>query len=108
VRCRWPYAWSNATQAAVVASLVPLAATSGAAAVRGAGGRQTGAAGECIAIVLAMGGAVAIWPALFLIAIAATPLFVWLGVRRDKVSVATRWIELHHTAAGDPGWLSRT
>ena len=98
----------NATQAAVVASLVPLAATSGAAAVRGAGGRQTGAAGECIAIVLAMGGAVAIWPALFLIAIAATPLFVWLGVRRDKVSVATRWIELHHTAAGDPGWLSRT
>jgi hypothetical protein len=107
--CALPLALSlvNATQAVVVASLVPLAAASGAAAVRGAGGRQTGAAGECMVIVLVMGGAIAIWPMLSLVALAATPLFVWLGVRRDRASVATRWIELHHDAAGDPGWLSR-
>jgi hypothetical protein len=96
----------NATQALVVASLVPLAATSASAAVRGAGNRQTGAAGECMVVVLAFGGAIAIWPLLSLGAIAATPLFVWLGARRDRNTVATRWVELHHTAAGDPGWLS--
>jgi hypothetical protein len=96
----------NATQAMVVASIVPLAAASGAAAVRGAGNRQTGAAGECMVVVLLVGGVIAVWPAMWLVAIAATPVFVWLGARRDRNSVATRWIELHHAASGDPGWLS--
>jgi hypothetical protein len=90
----------------VVASIVPLAAASGAAAVRGAGNRQTGAAGECMVVVLLVGGVIAVWPAMWLVAIAATPVFVWLGARRDRNSVATRWIELHHAASGDPGWLS--
>ena len=96
----------NATQALVVAALVPLAATSASAAIRGAGNRQTGAAGECIFVVLAVGGAITIWPLLSLGAIAAAPLFVWLGAWRDRNRVATSWIELHHAAAGDPGWLS--
>ena len=96
----------NATQALVVAALVPLAATSASAAIRGAGNRQTGAAGECMLVVLAVGGAITIWPLLSLAAIAAAPLFVWLGAWRDRNRVATSWIELHHAAAGDPGWLS--
>jgi len=96
----------NATQALVVASVVPLAAASGAAGIRGAGNRQTGAAGECMVGVLVIGGAVAIWPVISFVAIAVAPLFIWLGARRDRNSVATRWIELHHAASGDPGWLS--
>jgi hypothetical protein len=97
---------ANATQALVVAALLPLAATSASAAVRGAGNRQTGAAGECMVVMLVAGGAIAMWPPLSLGAIAATPFFVWLGARRDRNRVATRWVELHHAAAGDPGWLS--
>jgi hypothetical protein len=95
----------SATQALVVASLLPLAATSASAAVRGAGNRQTGAAGECLVVMLVAGGAIAMWPPLSLGAIAATPFFVWLGAR-DRNRVATRWVELHHAATGDPGWLS--
>ncbi len=106
--CAVPLAlWAvNATQALVVASLLPLASTSASAAIRGAGNRQTGAAGECMVVVLGVGGAIAIWPLMSLGAIAASPVFVWLGARRDRNRVATRWVELHHTAAGDPGWLS--
>jgi len=106
--CAVPFALCavNASQALVVASLLPLAATSASAAIRGAGNRQTGAAGECMVVVLGVGGAIAIWPLLSLGAIAAAPVFVWLGARRDRNRVATRWVELHHTAAGDPGWLS--
>ena len=83
-----------------------LAATSASAAVRGAGNRQTGAAGECMVVLLVAGGAIAMWPPLSLGAIAATPFFVWLGARRERNRVATRWVELHHAATGDPGWLS--
>ena len=96
----------NLTQALVVAALLPLAATSGAAAMRSAGNRQTGAAGECLVVMFVFGVAISIWPTVCLLALVAAPLFLSLGARRDRNHVATRWIELHHAAAGDPGWLS--
>lgn len=96
----------NPSQAAVVGALVPLGATAGAAAVRKGLNRPTGAAGESLLVVLVASGAIALWPALALAALLAAPLFVRLGARRERNAVATRWTELHHDAAGDPGWLS--
>jgi hypothetical protein len=96
----------NPLQAAVVAALVPLAAAAGAAAVRKGSTRQSGAAGESLVVVLTATGATALWPAFALVALVAAPLFVQLGARRERNAVATRWTELHHDAAGDPGWIS--
>jgi len=96
----------NASQALVVAALVPFAAAAGAASVRGGPNRLTGAAGECLFDLLLVGGAIAIWPASLFVALAAAPFFVRLGARRERDAIATRWAELHHDSAGDPNWLS--
>jgi hypothetical protein len=93
-------------QAATVAALVPLAAASGAASVRAGTDRQTGAAGETLIVTLIAGGVIAAWPLLSTAVLAATPIFIRLGARRERSAIATRWTELHHDAAGDPGWLS--
>jgi hypothetical protein len=59
-----------------------------------------------LVVVLVATVAIAFWPALALVALVAAPLFVQLGARRERNAVATRWTELHHDAAGDPGWIS--
>jgi hypothetical protein len=97
----------SVAQAAVVAALVPLAAVSGAAASRRGSDRQTGAAGETLLVTLAAAAALSMWPLASVVVLAATPLFVRIGARRDRDAVASRWSELHHEGAGDPGWLSR-
>jgi hypothetical protein len=90
-----------------VACLIPLAAASGASALRRGTRRQTGAAGETTLIVLAAGTAVVLSPWCALLALGATPFVLRVGARRERDAVATRWSELHHDASGDPAWLGR-
>ncbi len=92
--------------ALAVGSLVPLGAVAGAASIRNGAKRQTGAAGEVALIALPVGGLLAVNPIFVVVALAAVPVFVGLGSRRDRNAVASRWTELHHDASGDPGWLS--
>jgi hypothetical protein len=95
-------------QALIVATLIPLVASLGAAALRGTGKRQTGAAGESLVLTLLAGVAVGLWPALSLVALASTPLVIrWASVRERRLRI-TQWSELHHSAAGDPTWLTKT
>jgi hypothetical protein len=97
----------SVSSALVVACLLPLAAASGATALRGGTQRQTGAAGETTLVVLVAGTAIVVSPWLAPLALAATPVVVRIGARRERDEVATRWSELHHDASGDPGWLGR-
>jgi hypothetical protein len=97
----------SGASALVVACLLPLAAASGATALRRAGGRQTGAAGETTLTMLLGGTAIVLSPWLALLVLGATPFVLRLGARREREMVATHWSELHHDAAGDPGWLTR-
>ena len=90
--------------ALAVAATIPTIAVAGSTALRGGGGRHTGAAGEtfvialgaCFAIALS---ALAAIPVLFLV-----PMLVRLGARRERRSRVTRWLELQHDAVGDPAW----
>ena len=98
----------SARQALIVATLIPLMASLGAAALRGTGKRQTGAAGESLVLTLIAGVGVGLWPALSLVALASTPLMIrWASVRERRLRM-TQWSELHHSAAGDPTWLTKT
>jgi hypothetical protein len=98
----------SASSALVVASLVPLGGASGAAALRLANRRQTGAAGETTIVMLVAGAAIVASPWFALLALGATPVVLQRGARRERDEVATRWNELHHDASGDPIWLGRT
>ena len=100
----WPV---SGVSSLVVACLLPLAAASGATALRRAGRRQTGAAGETTLTMLLAGAAIVLSPWLALLALGATPFVVRRGARREREEVATRWSELHHDASGDPAWLTR-
>jgi len=97
----------HAVSALVVATLVPLGAATGAMALRTGARRQTGAAGESVLIMFAAGAAIVASPWFAIAVLAATPLVLKIGARRERDSVATRWSELHHDASGDPAWLTR-
>ena len=97
----------SGTSALIVAGLLPLGAASGAAALRLANRRQTGAAGETTAVMLVAGAAIVVSPWFALVSLAATPFVLQLGAHRERDEIATRWSELHHDASGDPGWLGR-
>lgn len=92
------------SSAVAVAAVVPLASLLGASAIRAGGGRQSGAAGETLALAIAAAVAVAIWPMLAILALAAAPLAFGQAVRRERRSAITRWLELHHDARSDPLW----
>jgi hypothetical protein len=93
--------------ALVVACLLPLAGTIGAAALRQGTRRQTGAGGETTLVMLAAGTAIVVSPWFALLALGATPFVLRIGARRERNEIATRWSELHHDASGDPAWLTR-
>jgi hypothetical protein len=93
-------------QALVVATTIPIAAAFGAAALRGTGKRQTGAAGESLVLALVVCVSVGLWPWVCVVALALAPLVIRWAAARDRAWRVTRWTELHHSAAGDPTWLS--
>jgi hypothetical protein len=95
-------------QALIVAMVVPAASAFGAASLRGTGKRQTGAAGESLVLTLVAGVGVGLWPTLAIVALALTvPVVRWASAR-DRAWRVTQWTELHHGAAGDPAWLSKS
>jgi hypothetical protein len=88
--------------------VVPAASAFGAASLRGTGKRQTGAAGESLVLTLVVGVGVGLWPTLAIVALALTvPVVRWASAR-DRAWRVTQWTELHHGAAGDPAWLSKS
>lgn len=92
------------SSALAVAGVVPLASLLGASAVRAGGSRVSGAAGETLALAGVAAVAVAIWPITAAITLAAAPLAFRQGVRRERRTSVTRWLELHHDARSDPLW----
>ncbi|MEP6491149.1 MAG: hypothetical protein ABJF01_00635 [bacterium] len=99
-----PLGWA---QALGVAAGIPTAAALGAAAMRGVGARQTGAAGESFVLSLCLNVAIGLWPPIALVSLALFPLVLRWGAHRDRAWRVTRWTELHHSAAGDPTWLTQ-
>jgi hypothetical protein len=81
---------------------LPLLAALTAGALRRAPERRTGAAGE----ILLQGGLaaalLALVPWLALPFLALTPLVLRAAAARERRQKVSRWLELHHLAAGDP------
>jgi hypothetical protein len=80
---------------------LPFVAFRGAAAIRAAPGRASGAAGVLLAEGLLVAGMVTlvVWTSVAFLAL--TPLAVWLAAERERRQDVSRWHELHHVAAGD-------
>jgi hypothetical protein len=88
--------------AVAVLALAPFLAAQAAAAMRRAPERRTGAAGEILAAALPAAAAVALLPWVAPLLLAATPWMLRAAAARDRRQKVSRWLELHHLAAGDP------
>jgi len=94
-------AWIDPAALAVLAILPPLAARA-AGAMRRAPERRAGAAGEILGEGFFLSALVALLPWTALLALAATPFAVRAAAERERRQKVSRWLELHHLAAGDP------
>jgi hypothetical protein len=94
-------AWIDPAALAILA-ILPLLATRAAGAVRRAPERRTGAAGEILGEGFFLSALVALLPWTALLALAATPFAVRAAAERERRQKVSRWLELHHLAAGDP------
>jgi hypothetical protein len=98
-----------APRAALWSALVlPLLALRAAGALRRAPERRSGAAGEILAEGMLLAAAFALVPWLALPALAALPLAQRAAAERERRQKVSRWLELHHLAAGDPQSWSAT
>lgn len=88
--------------ALVVLAIVPVLAVLAAGAVRRAPERRTGASGEILGAGLFLSALVALLPWTALLALVATPWAVRAAAERERRQKVSRWLELHHLAAGDP------
>ena len=69
--------------------------------------RRTGASGEILMEGLLLAAAVALIPWISILAPFAAPWAVRAAAERDRKQKVSRWLELHHLAAGDPqSWSS--
>lgn len=82
--------------------LLPLAAARAAGAMRRAPERKTGAVGEVLMEGAFLAALVALVPWTALLALALTPWAVGAAAERERRQKVSRWLELHHLAAGDP------
>lgn len=80
---------------------LPALAVRAAGAVRRAPERRTGASGEILAEGMLAAGAVALLPALAVAGLAAAPFLLRLAAARDRAQKVSRWLPIHHLAAGD-------
>ncbi|HKV06565.1 MAG TPA: hypothetical protein VJ725_00410, partial [Thermoanaerobaculia bacterium] len=83
------------------AAIVPFLALRAAGAMRRAPERRTGASGEIVAEGLFLGALVALLPWTALLALPAIPWAWRAAAERDRAQKVSRWLELHHLAAGD-------
>jgi hypothetical protein len=94
--------WASPLSLLAVAALLPLLSLRAAGAIRRAPESSSGASGEILGEGLLAAGLVALVPWLSLLALAAVP-FVWrLAAERERRQKVSRWLPLHHLAAGDP------
>jgi hypothetical protein len=88
--------------ALVALALLPLLALRTAGAVRRAPERRTGAAGEVFFEGSLLAALVALLPWTSMLALAAVPWAIRAAAERERRQKVSRWLELHHLAAGDP------
>ncbi len=82
--------------------ILPLLALRAAGALRRAPERRTGAAGEILGEGLLLAALVALLPWAGLGALALVPFALRAAAERERAQKVSRWLELHHLAAGDP------
>ncbi|HSG39296.1 MAG TPA: hypothetical protein VLE27_06635 [Thermoanaerobaculia bacterium] len=82
--------------------LLPLVAARSAGAMRRAPERKTGAVGEILMEGFFLAALVALVPWTALLTLALTPWAVRAAAERERRQKVSRWLELHHLAAGDP------
>jgi hypothetical protein len=82
--------------------ILPLLAVRAAGAMRRAPERRTGAAGEIFFEGGLLAALVALLPWTALLALAAVPWALRAAAERERRQKVSRWLELHHLAAGDP------
>ncbi len=83
-------------------ALLPLLGLRAAGAMRRAPERRMGAAGEILLEGSLLAALVALLPWTALLALAAAPWALRSAAARDRRQKVSRWLELHHLAAGDP------
>ena len=64
--------------------------------------RRAGASGEILGEGLFLSALVALVPWAALLALVATPWALRAAAERERRQKVSRWLELHHLAAGDP------
>lgn len=84
------------------AALVPLLSLRAAGAMRRAPERKTGASGEILGEGLFLAALVSLLPWTALLALPAVPWALKAAAERERAQKVSRWLELHHLAAGDP------
>jgi len=85
-----------------VLPILPLLAVRAAGALRRAPERRTGAAGEILGEGLLLAALVALLPWASIAALAGVPFALRAAAERERRQKVSRWLELHHLAAGDP------
>ncbi|HTG33973.1 MAG TPA: hypothetical protein VLB76_13670 [Thermoanaerobaculia bacterium] len=88
--------------ALAVLGILPFLAVRAAGAMRRAPERRTGAAGEIFFEGALLAALVALLPWTALLPLAATPWALQAAAERERRQKVSRWLELHHLAAGDP------
>lgn len=88
--------------ALVVLGLLPLLSVRASGAMRRAPERRTGASGEILLEGLLLAALAALLPWTAVLALAATPFALRAAAERERRQKVSRWLELHHLAAGDP------
>lgn len=94
--------WASPWSLLAVAALLPLLALRAAGAIRRAPESSSGASGEILGEGLFAAALVALLPWSALLGLIAAPLALRLAVERERRQKVSRWLPLHHLAAGDP------
>jgi hypothetical protein len=82
--------------------ILPLLAVRAAGALRRAPERRTGAAGEILGEGLLLAALTALLPWAAMASLAGVPFALRAAAERERLQKVSRWLELHHLAAGDP------
>jgi hypothetical protein len=94
-------AWIEPAALAVL-GLLPLLSIRAGGAMRRAPERRTGASGEILLEGLLLAALTALLPWTAVLALAAVPFALRAAAGRERRQKVSRWLELHHLAAGDP------
>jgi hypothetical protein len=88
--------------ALAVVAVLPFLSVRAAGAMRRAPERRTGASGEILFEGVLLAALAALLPWAALLPLAAVPWALCAAAERERRQKVSRWLELHHLAAGDP------